>query len=239
MPSDPKTKTPTEREQTSAAEVRAYLRRHPDFLEKSPDLLVSLVPPARRHGDGVVDMQRIMIERLQAEIRRLNGHHDELVAASRSNMASQGQIHGAVLSLLQARDFRHLIGIATEELKTVLELDAVALCVESDDPSGLNVKTPGVHVVPEGAVDEIIGEGRDILLRSSVLDERRIYRNQGGVVRSDALIRLALGESAPVGLLALGAAEEEKFHLGQGTELLSFLGKALEYCIRSWLARGR
>ncbi len=237
MAIDPKSKSAAERDQISAAEVRAYLRRHPDFLEKSTDLLISLVPPARRHGDGVVDMQRIMVERLQSEIRRLNSCQDELVAASRSNMASQGQIHGAVLSLLQARDFRHLIAVATEEFKAVLELDAVALCVESEEQAGLNVKTAGVNVVAEGVIDEIIGEGRRILLRSSVADERHIYRSEAVLVRSDALIRLALGRAAPVGLLALGASAEEKFHPGQGTELLSFLGKALEYCIRTWLAR--
>ena len=95
-----------------------------------------------------------------------------------------------------------------------------------------------MHVLPEGAIDEIVGEGRDILLRSSVADGRHVYQAAAALVRSDALIRLALGHSAPVGLLALGASSEDKFHPGQGTELLSFLGKALEYCIRSWLARG-
>jgi len=36
-------------------------------------------------------------------------------------------------------------------------------------------------------------------------------------------------------LLAFGSREEERFHPGQGTELLSFLARILTHAMRSWL----
>ena len=38
--------------------------------------------------------------------------------------------------------------------------------------------------------------------------------------------------------LALGSRDPAKFHAGQGSELLGFLGRVLEFAIRGWLERG-
>jgi hypothetical protein len=48
-------------------------------------------------------------------------------------------------------------------------------------------------------------------------------------------VRLRFNSQTPAGLLALGSRQEEKFHPGQGTELLQFLARALERCVRAWL----
>ena len=39
--------------------VSDYLRDHPDFLIRNPDVLDTLAPPARWSGDGVIDMNDI------------------------------------------------------------------------------------------------------------------------------------------------------------------------------------
>jgi uncharacterized protein YigA (DUF484 family) len=43
----------------------------------------------------------------------------------------------------------------------------------------------------------------------------------------------------PPGILAFGSRQTGKFHQGQGTELLSFLGRAVECALHGWLARTR
>lgn len=219
----------------TASEVKSYLRRNPDFLAENADLLLHLAPPALHDGDRVVDLQGFQIERLQAEVARLKRHEDELIAASRTNMASQSQIHTAVLALVRARTFEHLIAIVTSEFTSLLEVDAAALCVEASCESGPKVTRTDVHVLDEGVIDGVIGEGRDILLRSNIEGEPAIFRSEAPLIASDALIRLHINASAPMGLLALGSHAEDKFHPGQGTELLAFLGRSLEHCIRAWL----
>ncbi|HTR84696.1 MAG TPA: DUF484 family protein, partial [Reyranella sp.] len=58
------------------------------------------------------------------------------------------------------------------------------------------------------------------------------------LVRSQALLRLQLRRDAPQGVLAFGSRTPDKFHPGQGTELLTFLGKVVELTFRGWLDRG-
>jgi len=55
------------------------------------------------------------------------------------------------------------------------------------------------------------------------------------LVRSQALIRLNVSPEVPPCVLALGSRDPEMFHPGMRTELVGFLGRVLERCIRSWL----
>ena len=241
MPPEPKAAPDRPGLRLAGAEVKAYLKRNPDFLAENPELLAELTPPALRRGAKVVDMQRFMIDRLQAEIARVRRHQGELIAASQSDMASQSRIHTAVLSLLSARSFEHLISIVTSEFAGLLELDAVALCVEANGESGPKATRPGVHVLGRGVIDGIMGEGRDILLRAGSCGDQAIFRGRSALVRRVALIRLHINAGAPSGLLALGSGEEDKFHPDPssiptgGVALLGFLGRSLEHCIRAWL----
>ena len=52
--------------------VAEYLRRHPDFLVRYPKILDGLTPPAQYSGDGVVDMQQFMLERLRGIVADLD-----------------------------------------------------------------------------------------------------------------------------------------------------------------------
>lgn len=219
----------------SPAAVRAYLAANPEFLADHPELLAILTPPALKGDGAVIDMQRFMIERLQAEVVRLRSLQGELIETGQSNMASQSQIHGAVLALLGARDLEHLCAIVTSELVDLLELEAVALCLEAARKTRPRETLGGAHVLGPGVISRRLGQGRDIVLRREVAGDRAIFRTKAPRVRSEALIRLHLGSDAPLGLLALGAGEADRFHPGQGTELLAFLGRALEHCLRPWL----
>jgi len=81
----------------------------------------------------------------------------------------------------------------------------------------------------------VLEPGRDMLLRPRVRGARTIFGSAASLVRSDALLRLKISPAAPAGLLALGSRKENRFHPGQGTELLGFLARALERSIRAWL----
>jgi len=65
--------------------------------------------------------------------------------------------------------------------------------------------------------------------------DRQVFGPSAGLVRSQALIRLAPSKGSPPGLLALGCRDGGKFHSGQGTELLQFLCRLLERLFRTWL----
>lgn len=219
----------------TAAQVVDYLRQHPEFLVRHPDLLDIQVVPGRRRGEGVVDLQQFMVERLRRDVARLKADQDDLLANSRDNLSTQDRIHQAVLALLGADTFAHFIEIVTTDLSVLLDVDAVSLCIEATDGSAAKLRVDGVQVLPPGTVDRVLGTDRAALLRDDTTGDAEIFDAGAGLVRSDALIRLKFGERVPPGLIAFGTRHPGYFDPGQGTELLHFLARVIEHCIRAWL----
>ena len=52
-------------------DVVAYLKAHPDFFEKNPELAEAMALVPRVQGPGVIDMQQAILKRLRGEIDRL------------------------------------------------------------------------------------------------------------------------------------------------------------------------
>ena len=224
------------------AEVAAYLRQHPDFLERNGDLIEILTPPspnaepAVRGRGAVVDLQNYMLGRLRKELDGLRGKIDDMVANSRANLNHQIRIHQAVLALVAAGSFEHLIETVTTDLAIILDLDVVTLCVEPAEGSLPPRRISGLQQLAPGTIEALLGGKRAALLRPEIAGDPEIFGAAAGLVRSDALIRLDIAEAAPPTLIAFGSRQPDHFHPGQGTELLNFLARVLEITIRAWLA---
>ena len=222
----------------SGEDIVAYLRRHPGFLEDHPELLEILTPPSERTGENVHDIQQFMLRRMGAEVGRLRGQLGELIEIGRSNRTVQSQVHGAVLALLEARSFEHLIYLLTEELAPILDVDAVTICIErTDEEMPGRARMAGVFVLEPHGVDSRIGQGHDVLLANDIPADPDVFGPAAGIVRSQALARLRCGKHVPSGLIAFGARDRRKFRPDQGADLLVFLARALERQIQGWLNR--
>ena len=219
----------------TGAQVADYLRRHPTFLMRHPELLDSQIAPWRDRGDGIVDLQQFMVERLRREIGRLRTEQDDLLANSRDNLSTQARIHKAVLALLAADSFERLIETVTTDLALLLDVDVVMLCVEKAQSSINDPGVEGVQMLPPGGVDLLMGRGQEVLLRDDVPGDPEIFGSAAGLVRSDALLRLNVSRKTPAGLIAFGTRHPGYFNPGQATELLGFLARVLEHSIRTWL----
>jgi uncharacterized protein len=222
-----------------AREVMAYLREHPDFLDRHPDALRLLRTPTRPTGDGVVDFQHFMLERLRRDLSLLQEEHKGLIATSRGNLASQCRVHKAALSMLRAPSFEHLIQIVTTDLAVLIDVDVVTLGVESSASRIPRLPVHGIHLLPSGTVDRLLGPNRDVLLCTDIQGDPALFGGAAGLVRSQALLRLSFSRSAPVGLMCIGTRSPDAFQPGLGTELLSFLARTLEITIAQWLDRSR
>jgi uncharacterized protein YigA (DUF484 family) len=227
---------PNEEELTDAR-VAAYLQDHPDFLARNPEVLKFLSAPDRELGDGVSDIQTAMIRQLRTEIARLNARQDEIILTSRANLNTQTRVHECVIALLAAKSFEQAIQIITTDFAVMLDLDVVTLCIETEEDATAAQQLPGLRMLAAGAVDVAIGENKKVHLRSDVPADPEIFGGGATLVRSAAFIRLKISDYTPPALIAFGARRPGKFHAGQGTELLNFLGRVVQHDIRLWLTR--
>ena len=222
----------------TADEVEHYLRDHPEFLAEHQSLVHLLVPPEARRGDGIIDMQRYMLDRVRGDLVKLQVQQNEILATSRSNLTSQGRIHGAVLRLLEARTLEELIEIIITDMAVQLDVDVVALGFEAMDRLAGGANRGALKILSKGAIDRFLGGGKDIVLLPDTPGESTLFGGAATLVRSQALLRLRFRRDAPLGILACGSRTAGKFNPSQGTELLTFLAKAVELTIQGWLDRG-
>ena len=226
----------TEKEGGVAAEqVAAYLRQHPDFFDQNPELLDTIAPAGEARAEGVVDLRHFIVERLRDELAGMSALRDELVVTGRTNLSAQARVHKAILALLAARSFEHFVETLTTDLAVIVDLDVVTLGVEQNGEDVTRAQTPGVYSLDPGTVDCLVGVGQSIALRETVEGDPMVFGPGAGLVASDALLRLSISSTTPPALLALGSRTPGQFHPGQGTELLGFLARVVENCIRGWL----
>jgi len=218
-----------------AEDVITFLREHPDFLLRNPEVLQQLALPMPDHGDKVIDLQHFQVQKLRTDMDRIRDQQRELIATTRANLNNQNRVHAAVLFLLDATSFEQLIQTVTTDLAVLLDLDAVALLVEASEQADLpRVNRSGVRVVETGTVTRWMGR-RDISLRDDVTAEPEIWGPAAAIVKSEVLIRLRVSDETPDGILAFGSRDPDTFHAGQGTELVNFLARVVERQIRAWL----
>jgi uncharacterized protein YigA (DUF484 family) len=233
----------TEPQPIGGRDVIAYLRRHPDFLDRHPEALRILHAPTRNvapeSGDEVLDFQHFLLDRLRRDLVRVNTEHRTLLATSRGNLASQSRVHKAVVAILAASSFETLLQIATTDLAVLLDVDVVTIAVESAASPTVRLPVSGLLLLKSGTVDNLLGEDRAALLSADVHGDPALFGGAAGLVRSQALLRLSFGRGAPVGLLCIGARKPGRFHAGLGTELLTFLARALGITIGQWLNPAR
>ena len=64
--------------QLEESDVAEYLRQNPNFFKKHADIMSDVVAPERRTGDGVVDLQRVMLDRNSSELDELRNCAQEV-----------------------------------------------------------------------------------------------------------------------------------------------------------------
>lgn len=219
----------------SGDQVAAHLQAHPDFLARHPELWSALPPPRRALGNGVADLQSTMIERLRADVRRLEDKAGDLTRQARDHRSFAAQIHKAVLALVAAQDFALLIEVVTTDLAALLGVDVALLAVEAETRACARHDVAGVRCVPPGSIVAAMGGDAEVALVADATADPQVFGSTAGLVRSWAMARLGAGRGLPPALLALGTRTPDRFQPGRGADSLRSLAHVLEHCLRSRL----
>ena len=218
------------------AEVIRYLLTHPDFLVDHIEILRHMAPREQWSGEGVVDLQSVLIDRSQEAIDDLRSAAQNVIETSRSNMSVQARTHAAVLALVEAESFEDVVRIVTQEWPHSLDVDVVAMGFEFSRAPFPALVHPDLRQLPLGTIRQILGPDLNVRLFGDMIDDGTVFGEGAGLAHTAALARIEAGFELPPGLLALGA-REDTFGPGQGTELISFLSAVLAITVRRCLTR--
>lgn len=225
---------------------RKKIIEKPDMVLDDPDVMNALVAANERAmGSNIVDLRGIAMERLEARLDRLEDTHRSVIAAAYENLAGTNQIHRAILRLMDPDDFPGFLASLDSEMAGILRVDALALVLETRQEDGsaaaerigdvLKTVAPG-FVAEFAAVGSRGGTDHQVSLRQIQSGSARIYGTKAEWIRSEACLRLDLGEGRLPGMLVLGSEDPHQFSPQHGTDLLAFFAGVFERTMRRWLA---
>ena len=225
-------------------DLRDRILSAPEVILEDRDLMRALIAANERtRGSNIVDLRGIAMERLEARLDRLEDTHRSVIAAAYENLAGTNMVHKAVLAILEPRDFAEFVAALGGPVAGVLRVDAIRLVLESASPAGdaaVRRLEPVMRLQPAGFVEAYCGArgrapDRPVVLRQVAPESRAVSGDGADWVRSEAVMRLDLGEGRLPGMLALGSEDPHHFKPTQGTDLLGFFGAVFEKTLRRWL----
>jgi uncharacterized protein YigA (DUF484 family) len=230
-------------EAITSDQVRDFLKQNPDFLKTNLDVVSDLSPPERDLGDGIVDFQHYMVKNLQKDSKALKSRYDVLIDFCRDNMSVQNQVHHAVLKLIRTRNIEQLLEAITIDLLSLFDVDVVRMAMESEtrfDTSYGEQHYSGIVFIEPGMVDAALTKKKNVLLVEDCAKTpppgfEQIFSDCENMIASCALLRLELETVGKNVLLAFGVRYKDRFHPGQGIELLHFLAQIVAHQLDMYL----
>ena len=202
--------------------IAAYLQHNPDFFERHQALLLRLRVPHARGGSTISLVER-QIEVLREKHAGLEDKLAELVSVARANDAIAEKLHRFTRKLLRAHSRAEAVALIEASLREDFDAFHGVLVLIGEYPD-----LAPQRFVRAIARDDAGLKSFDTLFASGkprcgqVRDTQRefLFGQDANDIGSVALVPLG-DKSAPLGVLALGSTDRDRFHPGMSTEFLA------------------
>jgi uncharacterized protein len=200
--------------------IAAYLQHHPDFFERHLNLLAHLRLPHVRSGSTISLVER-QISVLREKLAGLERKLGELVRAGRTNDLLADKLHRLTRRLMGARSRTEAAAHLEASLQEDFEAPYSVLLLLGDHPDLATRRF--VRTVPAGdprlrSFDSLFAHGKPRCGQPSDAQRTLLFGAEAKNIGSVALLPLR-----PLGLLALGSPDPDRFHPGMGTHFLARL----------------
>lgn len=210
--------------------VAAYLRRHPDFLARNPDVVAALRVP---HECGAaVSLIEFQVETLRRQGDDLRRRLADLVDNARSNEEVSRRLHRLVLALVESPALDEMFTTLYQGLEEGFGADMLCLRLfampRQPEDRGLAELVAPEHPAKAWFTD--LFEGRQPVCGPATGEEYEwLFGARAATLGSAALLPLGLG--ARDGVLAIGSSNPSRFQPAMGTlylrQLADVLGRLL------------
>jgi uncharacterized protein len=202
--------------------IAAYLQHNPDFFERHQALLLRLRVPHARGGSTISLVER-QIEVLREKHAGLEDKLAELVGVARANDAIAEKLHRFTRRLLRAGSRAEAVALIEASLREDFDSFHGVLVLIGEYPD-----LAPQRFVRSVARDDAGLKSFDTLFASGkprcgqVRDTQRefLFGQDANDIGSVALVPLG-DKNAPLGVLALGSTDRDRFHPGMSTEFLA------------------
>ena len=217
-------------------DVVEYLREHPDFLIRYPELVSTLLVP---HTYGkAVSLLEYQSKRLRDENRALQERLDALVRNARENEELSHRVHRLTLSIMECSAADELFSCVYEGLHDHFDAEFSSLRVFSAPSlswdAGL-AEFVGTAAPERELFDALLASDRPVCGLPGRDQADYLFAEQAGDVKSSALI--PLGGSSAIGVLAIGSRDSERYSSGMGTVFLRQIAALVSQALESHLSR--
>jgi uncharacterized protein YigA (DUF484 family) len=211
--------------------IATYLQHNPDFFERHQALLTRLRVPHARGGSTISLVER-QIEVLRERHAALEGKLAELVSVARANDAIADKLHRFTRRLLRARSRAEAVGRIEASLREDFDAFHGVLVLIGQYPDLTPQRFVRIVAREDAGLksfETLFASGKPRC--GQVRDTQRefLFGQDSNEIGSVALVPLLqsgeaggpAGTAAPLGVLALGSADRDRFHPGMSTEFLA------------------
>lgn len=206
----------------STEQVKDYLRSHPDFFEQHATLLTEVTLPSP-HGSGVISLAERQQLAQRDKIRVLEAMMEQMISHAEENDATSAKVHQFSLNLLSQQSFSALQKLITETLQSdfAVTQSLIRIWVKPSNSAiaGDAIFTP----VNEEFSDWVISLNQPCCGAKPQVAGDLLNGN----LQSFAFIPLSkkLADQHTLGVLILGAEDQQRFKTDMGTQYLQRIGE--------------
>jgi len=218
--SDPKKST--------AQEIAAWLRQHPNFLQQFPDLALSLTIP--REEGKAASLASYQLEILREKNRELNRRLHELFAIAEDNERLAVRTHQLTLALMRQRERAGVVRAMAASLSEDFNGDLVRMVLFAPVPGLADEDWLLISPRTSPALSplaDILDSGEPLCGRLHPDKQALLYASHTDTIQASALLPLD-----GLGLIAIGSVDSNRFWPGMGTLFLRMMGEAFTTAFR-------
>ena len=214
------------------AQVAAYLKSHPDYLSRHPELLEDI---ELRHAAGsAVSLIERQVDILRAKNQRLEDRLARLMDAARDNEKRSDNVHKLARTLIRAPSLAGVVAGLRQCMREDFGVDEVFVGLnptfyKRHDIEGLTAVEP----------DSKIGKAFENFFRTRLVECGPIAEAQARLLfpKAEALPQSAaivpLEKEKHLGMLALGSQDPARFQPRQGRLFLDLTAELLSAAVRA------